>query len=80
MTCFYCHLPGHMKRDCPRRHGSQGFGQAQFQSLMGQAQTQFVPSHPGMGQMNQFQSRSATEAPLAVQMGQRDQSMGRGQV
>ena len=25
MTCFYYHQPGHMKRDCPRRQGSQGF-------------------------------------------------------
>ena len=22
MTCFYCHQPGYMKRDCPRKHGS----------------------------------------------------------
>ena len=22
MTCFYCHQPGHMKRDCPQRQGS----------------------------------------------------------
>ena len=29
MTCFYYHQPGHMKQDCPRRHGSQGFGSAQ---------------------------------------------------
>ena len=33
-----------------------------------------------MGQRNQFQSQSATQAPSAVQMGQRGQSMGRGQV
>ena len=33
-----------------------------------------------MGQRNQFQSQSATQAPLAVQMGQRSQSMGRGKV
>ena len=26
MTCFYCHQPGYMKRDCPLRYGSQGFG------------------------------------------------------
>ena len=69
MTCFYCHQPGHMKRDYPRRHGSQGFELTQFQSSVGQARTQFVPSHSGMGQRNQLQSQSATKAPLAVQMG-----------
>ena len=78
MTCLYCHQPGHMKQDCPRRHGSQGFESALFQSSVGQARTQFVPCHSSMGQRNQFQSQSAMQAPLAVQMGQRSQSMGRG--
>ena len=66
MTCFYCHQPGHMKRDCQRRQGSQGFGPAQSQLSVGQAWTQFVPSHLGMGQRTQFQSQSATQAPSAA--------------
>ena len=33
-----------------------------------------------MGQMNQFQSHGAIQAPLAAQMGQRGQRVGRGQV
>ena len=54
MTCFYCHQPGHMKPDCQLRYGYQGFGPAQSQILVGQAQTQFIPPYPSMGQRNQF--------------------------
>ena len=54
MTCFYCHQSRHMKRDCPLRYGSKGFGSARSQLLVGQVQTQFIPPHPSMGQRNQF--------------------------
>ena len=37
MTCFYCHKPGHMRRNHPQAK--------QFQSSVGQVRTQFVPSH-----------------------------------
>ena len=29
MVCYHCKQPGHMRIDCPRRQGSQGFGTAQ---------------------------------------------------
>ena len=45
MTCFYCHQPGPMRRDCLQRQGSQSYGTAQSQSSVGQVRTQFVPSH-----------------------------------
>ena len=37
--CFFYHQPRHMKRDCPQRQGSQGFGTVQSQSSVGQART-----------------------------------------
>ena len=55
MTCFHCHQPRHMKRDFPQSQGSQGFGMAQSQSLVGHAQTQYVPFHPSVDQRNQYQ-------------------------
>ena len=47
---------------------------------MGQAWTQVVPFHSSVGQRNQFPLWGATQAPSAVQTGQRGQGMGRGQV
>ena len=69
-----------MKRDCPRRQGSQGYEPVQVQSSVGQARTQVVPSHSSVGQRNQFPLRDATQAPAVVQTCQRGQGMGRGQV
>ena len=69
-----------MKRDCPRRQGSQGFEPVQVQSSVGHARTQVVPSHFSVGQSIQFPLRGATQAPSTVQTGQRGQGMGRGQV
>ena len=50
MTCYHCHQPRHMRRDCPQRQGSQNCGTAQSQLLVRQARTQFFPSQPSAGQ------------------------------
>ena len=72
MVCYHCQQPGHMRRDCPQRQGSQGFGTAQSQSVEGWERTQFVSPNPSMGQRDQSPTTSQTG-----HIGQ-DQSAGRG--
>ena len=55
MVCYHCQQPGHMRRDFPRRQGSQGFGTAQSQSVAGQERIQYVPPQHGTGQRGQSQ-------------------------
>ena len=78
MVCYHYQQPGHMRRDCLRRQGSQGFGTARSQSAEGQERIQYFPTQPGTGQRSQFQSQGAARAPPVEQAGQRGQSMGRG--
>ena len=35
MICYFYRQPGHVRRDCPQRQGSQGFETAQSQSAVG---------------------------------------------
>ena len=67
-----------MRRDCPQRQGSKGFGIAQSQSAVGQERIHYIPPQPGIGKRSQFQFQGATRAPPVTQAGQRGQSMGRG--
>ena len=80
MICYFCRHPGHVRRDCPQRQGSQDFGTAQSQLAVEHESVQFIPPYPSTGQRNQFQFRGAIRALSATQMGQRGQSVGRGQV
>ena len=80
MICYFFRQPGHVRRDCPQRQGSQDFGTAESQLVVEHESIQFIPSHRRIGQRNQFQSRGAIQAPSSAQIGQRGQSAGRGQV
>ena len=78
MVCYHCQQLGHMRRDCPRRQESQGFGTAQSQSVAGQERIQYIPPQHGTGQRGQSQFQGATRAPPISQAGPRGKSMGRG--
>ena len=78
MVCYHCQQPGHMRRDCPQRQGSQGFGTAQSQTAVGQERIQYISPQPGTGQMSQFQFQGVTWAPPVSQAGPRGQVRGRG--
>ena len=70
---------GHVRRDCPKKQGSQDFGTAQSQLAVEQENIRFIPPHPSTGQRNQFQFRGVVQALPATQIGQRGQSVGRSQ-
>ena len=78
MVCYHYQQPGHMRRGCPQRQGSQGFETAQSQSVAGQERIQYVPPQHGTCQRGQSQFQGATRAPHISQAGLRGQSMGRG--
>ena len=77
MVCYHCQQPGHRRRDCPQRQGSQDFGTAQSQLAVEHESVQLILPHPSTGQRNQFQFRGTIRAPSTAQVGQ---SVGRGQV
>ena len=78
VVCYHCQQPGLMRRDCPQRQGSQGFGTSPSQSVAGQERIQYVPPQHDAGHKGQSQFQGATWAPHISQAGPRGQSMGRG--
>ena len=78
MVCYHCQQPGHMRRDCPQRQGSQGFGTTQSQSTVGQERIQYIPPQLSTCQRSQYQFQGAARAPPVTQAGQRGQVRGRG--
>ena len=78
MVCYHCQQPGHMRRDCPQRQGSQGFGTSQSQSVADHERIQYVPPQHSTGQRSQSRFQGATRAPHLSQVGLRGQSMSRG--
>ena len=54
MVCYHCQQPGDIRRDCPQRQGSQGFGIAQSQSVVEQERIHYIPPHPSIGQRSQL--------------------------
>ena len=60
MVCYHCQQPRHMRRDCPKRQGSQGFETAQSQSVAEQERIQYIPPQHSTGQRGQSQFQGAT--------------------
>ena len=63
MVCFHCQQPEHMRRGCPRRQGSQGFGASQSQSVADQERIQYIPPQHRTSQRSQSRFQGATLAP-----------------